>query len=218
VTDIVSVPRTDIVHTEFLTQTESVVQEVKRTKDFNTGFAFIRLMKEMKRTLDDGTGIVMNGMAEIWKPEEHDGEDFEAAVVRETGLDEQTIKNHLKVQRNAPLVPEDFREEISLLPFRSKIKVAELVEEGYEMSDDDWLNIIQHPSSEEVGAISRQIKGVEPRTNWLEILEDENGVLYAHSIRGMFELGRWNSWDDTPEIQKGIKRLRNGKVKPKRKY
>jgi hypothetical protein len=219
VTDIVSIPRTDIVHTEFLTQTESVVRAVKESKDFGTGFQFLRLMKEMKKTLDDGTGLVLNGMAEIWEPANHDGETFESAVVREVGLELVTIQRHLKIQRVLPLIPEEYREDVSLMPFRSKIQIAGLVEGGYDMDKSDWNAIVRQPSDKDVAKIARQIKGVEPRSNWYELTIDSNGVVMCHSIRGHFEVGRLNVYDDNPDVQKGISRLTScTNVQPAREY
>ena len=206
-TDIVSVPRTDILHTQFLTQAEAVVLEVKTNKDFQKGFAFVRMMKAMEKTLDDGTGLALNGMAEIWEPAEHDGETFEQAVVRETELDKYTIQRHLKVQRTAHLIPDDYREEVLGMGLNAKARVAELIEGGYEMEKNDWLKIVQAPSLKDVERVAREIKGVEPRSNWLAISIDNNGVLMVHTVRGHFECGRLNVWDDNPDVQKAISRL-----------
>ena len=206
-TDIVSVPRTDILHTQFLTQAEAVVLEVKKNKDFDMGFAFVRTMKEMKRTLDDGTGLALNGMAEVWEPAEHDGETFEQAVIRETGLDKYTVQRHLKVQRTLPLIPDEYREEVAGMSLNAKTRVAELIEGGYEMEEEDWLKIVESPSLKDVERVTREIKGVEPRSNWLAISIDDNGVLMVHTVRGHFECGRLNVWDDNPDVQKAISRL-----------
>lgn len=201
------VPRTDIVHTEFLTETESVAREIKETKNFDKGFHFVRLMKRMRQTLDDGTGVVLNVMADIWEPDEHDGESFEQATVRETGLELVTIQRHLKIQRTQTLIPEEFQDDVADMPFRSKIQIAGLVEGGYEMDEDDWKEIVRQPSDKDVAKVARRIKGVEPRSNWFEITIDSNGVLMCHSVRGHFEVGRLNVYDDNPDVQKGIARL-----------
>lgn len=218
-TDIVFVPRTDIVHSEFLTQAEAVVQEVRETKNFAMGFQFISMMKEMKKTLDDGTGLALNGMNDVWKTEEHDDETFEQAIIRVTGLDKWTVQRHLKVQRNLPLVPEEYRKEVMEMGLNAKSRVAELIEGGYEMEDNDWLNIIQAPSSKDVDRVSREIRGVEPRSNWLAISIDDNGVLVVHTTRGHFECGRLNTWDDNPDVQKAISRLTSCTgVQPAKEY
>lgn len=206
-TDIVSVPRTDIVQVEFLMNAEQVVKDVVANKDFETGFQFINDLHAQGRAFDDAIGMMLNGMNDIWKPEEHEGERFEQATLRSTGLKPVTVQRHLKVQRALPVIPEDYREEIQNKGFKAKIRVAQLVEGGYEMTDENWRNIAEAPDDKEVDRIARKIRGDEPRSNWLAISIDNNGVLRVHTVRGVQECGRLDTWNDDPDVQKAISRL-----------
>lgn len=206
-TEIVTVPRTDIVQTEFLGATADLVRGVVENKNFEFGFQFINDLHAQGKAFDDAIGMMLNGMNEIWNPDEHEGERFESAVDRNTGLKPVTVQRHLKVQKALPYVPEDYREEIQGKGFKTKIQIANLVEGGYEMTDEDWRDLAEAPDEKEVGRIRRKIQGVEPRSNWYEITIDSNGVLVCHSVRGHFEVGRLNVYDDNPDVQKGISRL-----------
>lgn len=218
-TDIVSVPRTDIVQSGFLSRTEIVLKEVVDSKDFEGGFQFVKDLYTMGQTFDDAIGIVLSGMAEIWLPEEHDGEQFEQAAKRITGLEIVTVQRHIKIQKALPVIPEDYREEIQNKGFKAKIRVAQLVEGGYEMTDENWRDIAEAPDEKEVDRISRSIRKVEPRSNWLAISIDSNGVLNVHTVRGVREVGRLNTWDDNPDVQKAISRLTSCTgVQPAKEY
>jgi hypothetical protein len=207
VTDIVSIPRTDIVQVEFLTQAEAVVRDVVENKNFEAGFQFINDLHAQGRAFDDAIGMMLNGMNDAWNPAEHDGERFEQATLRRTGLKPVTVQRHLKIQKALPVIPEEYREEIQDMGFKAKIRVAQLVEGGYEMTDKDWHNIARAPDEKEVDRIAREIKGVEPRSNWLSISIDANGVLRVHTVRGVQEIGRLDTWNDDSDVKKAISRL-----------
>lgn len=217
-TDIVSVPRTDVVQAEFLVSTEAVVHDVIATKNFDAGFQFINDLHAQGRAFDDAIGMMLNGMNEIWNPSEHEGERFEQATLRYTGLKPVTVQRHLKVQKALPIIPEDYREEIQGKGFKTKIQIANLVEGGYEITNENWRDFAEAVDEKEVGRIARKVKDVPPRSNWLSITIDDNGVLVAHSVRGHFEVGRLNVWDDTDEVHRSISRLTNCGVEPKEEY
>jgi hypothetical protein len=218
VDDIVSIPRTDIVQTEFLTQAEVVVREVVENKNFDAGFQFINDLHAQGKAFDDAIGMMLNGMSEAWIPDEHDGEKFEQATLRKTGLAPVTVQRHLNIQKALPSVPDEYREEIQKMSFREKIQVANLIHGGYEITQENYRDLAEAIDDKDVRRIARKIKGVEPRSNWLSITMDEHGVLTVHTVRGHVEVGRLNTWDDNPDVQKAIARLTNCGVEPQREY
>lgn len=205
--EIVSIPRTDVIQSDFLTTTEAVVRRVVERKDFESGFQFINDLHAQGRAFDDAIGMMLNGMYEIWNPDEHDGEKFGQAALRKTGLKPVTIYRHIKIQKALPLVPEDYREEIQEKGVKEKIQIAELVAGGYEVTEENWRDLAEAPDEKEVGRISRKIRGVEPRSNWLAISIDDRGVLRVHTVRGVRECGRLFVDDDDQDVQKAISRL-----------
>jgi hypothetical protein len=206
-TDIVSVPRLDPIYTNILGGVEDAVQGIVESRDFEQGFQLINDMLTYVKAADDSIGVVLNGLSEIWNPEENDGETFEQAVFRRTSLKPVTIQRHLKIQKALPVIPEPYRDEIQGKGFKAKIRVAQLVEGGYEVTDENWRDLAEAPDEKEVDRIAREIKGVEPRSNWLSISIDSNGVLNVHTVRGVREVGRLNKWDDNEDVKKAISRL-----------
>lgn len=205
--DVQGVPILDPIYTDFIDSVEKVVNEVVENKAFDQGFQFINDMLVQGKALDDSIGMMLNGMNNAWEPAEHDGESFEEATLRRTGLKKVTIQRHIKVQRALPVIPEAFREEIQEKGFKEKIRIAQLVEGGYEVTEEDWRDLAEAPDAKEVDRISRKIRGTEPRSNWLAISIDDNGVLRVHTVRGVSEVGRLNTWSDDDDVKKAISRL-----------
>lgn len=206
-TDVISVPILDPKYTAFIEGVEKIVQDVKDNKAFEQGFQFINDLLVQGKALDDSIGMMLNAMNDVWEPEKYDGKSFEDATLHETGLRKVTIQRHIKVQRALPVVPVEYREEIQEKGFKEKIRIAQLVEGGYEVTEEDWRDLAEAPDAKEVDRISRKIRGAEPRSNWLAISINDNGVLRVHTVRGTRECGRLNSWDDDPDVQKAISRL-----------
>jgi hypothetical protein len=196
-----------VVQSGFLTQMETIVQDVVSNRNFDAGFQAINDLHEKGREFDDAIGMILNGMNDIWNPAEHDGERFEQAALRMTGLKPVTVQRHLKIQKALPSIPEPYRDEIREMGVKSKIRVAQLVEGGYEVTDNDWLRLATAVDEKEVDRISRDIRGVEPRTNWLSISIDNNGILRVHTVRAVQEIGRLETWNDNEDVQKAISRL-----------
>lgn len=205
--EIITVPRTDIIQSDFLKETEALVQQVKESKNFDGGFQFINDLHSQGRAFDDAIGMMLNGMNDVWIPAEHEGEKFGQAALRKTGLKPVTVYRHLKIQQALPHIPDDFREEIQDKGIKEKIQIAELVRGGYEVTEENWRDLAEAPDEKEVGRIARKIKGVEPRSNWLAISIDDNGVLRVHTVRGVREVGRLYVYEDDADVQKAIARI-----------
>lgn len=205
--EVVSVPILDPIYTDFIGGVEKVVQDVKENKAFEQGFQFINDILVQGKALDDSIGMMLNGMNDVWNPEEHGGVLFEQAAFDKTGLKRVTIQRHIKIQRALPTIPEEYRDEILDKGFKEKIRIAALVDGGYDVSEEDWRDLAEAPDEKEVDRISRRVRGAEPRSNWLAISIDDNGVLRVHTVRGVRECGRLNTWDDDLDVQKAISRL-----------
>jgi hypothetical protein len=207
VNDIVTVPILDPIYSDFVGGVEKIAQDIAEKKDFERGFQIISGMLEYVKAVDDGVGLVINAMSSKWEPDEHEGESFEQAIERRTGIKPITVQRHLKIQKALPSVPDAYRDEIQDKGFKAKIRVAQLVEGGYEVTDEDWRDIAEAPDEKEVDRISRKIRGVEPRSNWLALSIDKQGILNVHTVRGVRQVGRLDVHDDDPDVKKAISRL-----------
>jgi hypothetical protein len=209
-TDIVSIPRLDPVQVQFLTQTESIVKEVVESRDFDKGFDFINELHEQGKTFARAIGVVLEGMEGAWKPSEHDGESFYAAALRKTGLSPITVKRHVKIQKAlaSGVIPPEYQEQIeSNHGEKELIRIANLIEGGFEVDDEGWRDLAEAAGEKEVGRIARKIQGVEPRSNWLSISIDVNGRLFVHTSTTHREIGRLFVDDEDPAVQKAINRI-----------
>ena len=208
--EIVPVPVVSIEHLDFIKETRIILEEVKKNKDFETGFDFINQLHEKGRSFATAIGIMLEGMELIWVPSEHEGESFRAAAVRNTDLSPVTIQRHIKIQKalESDVIPEVFRDDISSMGQKSLISIAELVVSGVEMTHKDWKELADAADEREVGRVVRKIKKVAPRSNYLAITIDERGVLFAHTSTEHVEIGRFNVGSKNPVVQKAIERLR----------
>lgn len=208
--DITPAPRLDPTHLDFLTRTEQIVQEVVESKDFEAGFGFINDLTEHGKTFDRAKGMMLEGLESVWNPAEQEGETFYAAALRKTGLSPITVERHIKIQKllTSNAIPEQYREPIEANHGQKElIRIANLVEGGYEIEEDDWQKISDVRGEKEVGRVTREITGKPPRSNWLSITMDARGVLYEHTNGGTRECGRLNIHDDHPDVQKAINRI-----------
>lgn len=208
--EITPVPVVSIEHIDFIKETKKILEGVKETKDFEAGFDFINQLHEKGRSFATAIGIMLEGMEPIWIPEEHEGESFKAAAVRNTDLSPVTIQRHIKIQRalESDVIPEVFRDDIQVMGQKSLIQIAELVVSGRELTHKDWKELSDAADEREVGRVVRKIKKVAPRSNYLAITIDERGHLWEHTAKGSRQCGVLFVQDKHPDVQKAIERLR----------
>lgn len=209
-TDIVSIPRLDPAQVEFLTQTEAVVKQVVENRDFEYGFSEINRLHEYGKTFARAIGAILEGMEGVWKPSEHEGETFYNAALRRTGLSPITVRRHVKIQKAlaSGVIPPEYQEQIEANHGEKElVQIANLIEGGYELKDEDWRDLAEAAGEKEVGRIRRKIQNVEPRSNWLAISIDDNGRLFVHTVRGHREMGRLFVDDNDEDVKKAINRI-----------
>lgn len=208
--EVVSIPRLDPVQVNFITQVEFFVQKVVDEKDFEAGFDEINRLHEQGKTFARAIGVILEGMEEKWSPSEHEGESFYAVALRKTGLSPITVKRHVKIQKAlaSNVIPPEYLEQMEANHGEKElIQIANLIEGGYEMDDEDWRDLAEAAGEKEVGRIRRKIQNVEPRSNWLAISIDDRGVLKVHTTLGVRECGRLFVDDDDPAVEKAIARI-----------
>lgn len=194
-----------------LGETEKVLNEVVETKDFDKGFAYINALLETVGDVDKSIGIMLEGMEDIWKPEEHEGETFLEASARKTPLHPVTIRRHTKIQglRSSGAIPEHLRPQFEDAGQKVLESIANVIEAGYEIEEDEWLALSEAVDNDKwVRRITQKIKKAEPRSNYLAITIDEKtGELWEHTKRGSRQCGILYVKDEDEDVKKAIKRL-----------
>lgn len=209
--EVVSAPRLDPTHVDFLSRTEQIVFDVVLSLNFDKGFDFINDLTEHSKTFETAKGMMLEGMEKVWVSSENEGETFYAAALRRTGLSPITVERHIKIQRllSSDAIPDQYREVIeSNHGQKELIKIANVVEGGFDIDVDDWKSLSNVRGEKAMGEAIRKITKREPRSNWLAITIDTRGVLFEHTIRGVRECGRLNVHDNDKDVQNAIKRVR----------
>lgn len=189
---------------EFLQQTERILGLVKETGRFEEGFRFVDNLLAGRDVIDKSVSIILDGMEELWNPNEHGGEAFLDATIRMTRLTKVSVRRHTKIQGflESDVIPDEFRDQIESGGQKSLIQVANVVDDGYELDHDDWLRISEKIQDErDTAKVIREITGRPPRSNFVSHWYDEYGVVWAWVNGRVVEAGRLNM-DDDPDIVK----------------
>lgn len=130
-----------------------------------------------------------------------------------TGLSRTTIERYISVweKYESNTIPQQYQDRFKLLPLKNQIPVAKALEQGYEITDDQWQNIVNSPDNSSLLAEMRIIKGIEPRKGSLVIVLKRNGDLVA-SYNGVQTFLGWldpNEKND-PVLEKCIGRIVQG--------
>jgi hypothetical protein len=98
-----------------------------------------------------------------------------------TGLSRTTVDRYISVWEKYEdnIIPTQYQERFKLMPIKNQIPVAKALEQGYEISDTQWQNIVNAPDNNSLLAEMRIIKGVEPRKGSLVMILKRNGDITA---------------------------------------
>lgn len=178
---------------KFLNNPQKLLEHIEKTGDFEVGFDYVRVVYEVVSKFDATLDVVLRGMEDLWKPEEHGGKQFFQAAIEMTPLAPTTIKRHTKVGKMLNEVPEKFRPRIESMDFQSKIYIASLSEDvvngEIQVTDEQWGRIVEQPSRQGVAMEIHNVRGTEPRSQFCHFQFDENGDIWAYTSKGLLE--RW---------------------------
>jgi hypothetical protein len=197
---------------QYATNPRALVEYIEKTGDFERMFEYVNYIVNVASSLDSTLDIVIKGGEELWKDGEHEGESFYDAMVRKTKLSPATIQRHSVVGRMLDAAPDALRGGVEALDFKSKIYLGNAVEQGYQLTDDQWSKAVNSFGYQDVAEVVREVTGSEPRSNWMKFTYDEHGIVWVHTKEGMFELFRFNQDDDphiAPILERGAKRVVN---------
>ena len=102
---------------------------------------------------------------------------FDDAASDELGIGKVTVKRYFNVWEMLVSgdIPLEYRNKLMLFPIKSLIPIANLLAQGHEVENTDWLRLSNAPDLVSIGKIIRDIKGVEPKKGSLQIEWDEEG-------------------------------------------
>lgn len=185
----------DLVVTKYLSNPQELAQHIRQTRDFDIGLKFCQVVKELKERIDSTLDPVILAMQEVFeqdKPSEYKGMTFFEAM-RYSSLDSSTIERHMRVGKTLPIIPDNVRSNFEMMPFRSKIQIANAVEEGYDLTEKNektgkmrFEELADAYYPQEVSLKLHEIKGTQPRSQFCKWEVDEDGNLIVRTAFGEF--------------------------------
>jgi len=212
--------------TRFLENPQGLVEYIKTTGDIESGFEYINLVHHLAQKLDDQLDVVLPGLEEAieeYKPVEYKGMGFEEIVLRRTPLYMDTIMRHMRFGKILPLIPEPYRPSIERQDWKSKKRIVSLIEDGYEITENQWDRIAGAQGYQDTSEIAREIDGTTPRKQWCRFYVDDDG-LWAQTSEGWFKVFEPVRYDNSA-VEEHVEWVRGRAVrkleavqKPKARY
>jgi hypothetical protein len=198
----------EIAVTKYLSEPERLAEYIRQSRNLHVGFEFCKLVVELKNRIDSTLDPVIPAMEEVFeedKPKEYSGMTFFEAMRSSTTLDSTTIERHIRVERMYDVVPENVLPAIQMMPFRSKIQIANAVEDGYDLTETgtsgksrfEELADAYYP--QDISVKLHEIKGTTPRNQFCKFEVDKEGVVWAYTAHGKFVYYEPKAYEN-PEI------------------
>ena len=139
-------------------------------------------------------------------------DNFDDTLASRTGLTKATIQRYTSVwsMYAENKVPELFADTIKQMNIKSQIPIAQALDAGYEIDEDDWEELAEAPDFSTVNAKMRDIKGKEPRSHALMLLMDRDGGIKAIKQDKQVYVGWVNLSDEDEVVQQAISRIIKG--------
>lgn len=205
---------------KFLENPRNFNDYIRETKDFDKGFEIVDYIYGMVKGADSIMDVIIKAMEVHWKPEEHDGESFYDAMVRNTELSPVTIMRHTRVGEMLEIVPPEYRPQIEGMDVKSKVAITDTILDGYELTENQWERVANGANYQDRAEVMREVKNVAPRSQWMKFTIDEHDIVWVHTAEGKFEFFRINTDPDAePVIERAKKRLlRQANILPEVRY
>jgi hypothetical protein len=206
--------------TKFLENPRNFNDYIRETKDFQKGFQIVDYIYGMVKGADSIMDIIIKAMEVHWVPEEHEGESFYDAMVRNTELAPVTIMRHTRVGEMLEIVPPEYRPQIEGMDVKSKVAMTDTVLDGHELSDDQWSRVANARNYQDVAEVVREVKQVAPRSQWMKFTIDEHDIVWVHTAEGKFEFFRINGDSEIVDVIERAKKrlLRQANILPEVRY
>lgn len=195
-----------------LNRIDEVINESVQKHDALIALNVCKQLVEISKTSGLALAKVLYLIRENW--DQYDvGDDFTNTVLSYTGLHHHTIDRYISVWSMFAheQVPPELTEELKQRNMKELVPVAKAIEQGYEISDENWEAIAEATDFAEVAKIVREdIKQKEPRKGSLQIYMDRGGTLWAFQDGERYFVGSLEVTDDEDAVQKAINRIVSG--------
>lgn len=169
------------VHKDILSRVDEVIEHAVETKDIR----IIETAIEGLLSISQISGIALAKTLYVVKfqwDKFNQREDYLDWAVDKFGKKEVTVKRYYRVWEMLVSgdVPREYAKKLETMPIRCLIPIATLWSQKFEISPQQWNKLANAPDPSTVNKIIREIKGVEPKENSLQIEWD----VEAKSVTG----------------------------------
>jgi hypothetical protein len=139
-------------------------------------------------------------------------DNFYDTIASAMGLRSETVQRYVAVweMHDKNKIPAEFADDILKKNIKMQIPIAQALNMGYEITNDEWRELRDASDFSEVNNKLREIKGKEPRAHALTLMIDREGGIKALKNGEQKYVGWLNTSDEDEIVQQAIERLCKG--------
>lgn len=134
---------------------------------------------------------------------------FEDYLEDRIGRGRTTIKRYYNVWEMLVEgdIPKEYNDKLKLHPMKCLVPISNLLNQGYEVPSNKWMQLANAPDVATVNKICREIKNKEPRRGSLSIELERDGTIVAWKDGEKFTVGVLNVNSEQKEVQQAIEKI-----------
>jgi hypothetical protein len=197
---------------EILTRVEELINKAIEERDVISALNVPRQIIMVQKVAGLGLAKSIYMIKQNWEVFELD-ESFDEYAMDWFGAHKATITRYERVWRNlhsetSNTIPEDAKDKLRSMNLSSQIVVANIIDQGYDLEEDEWKELSEQPDYHSVSRIAREIKGKEPRSQSLQIWIEEDGTIKCSKGGGIYYVGWLDAMNDNGIVKQAIERIK----------
>jgi hypothetical protein len=197
---------------EILKRVEELITQAIINKDVIAALNVPKQIIMVQKVAGLGLAKSIYMIKQNWEVFELD-ESFDEYAMDWFGTHKATIVRYERVWRTlhseqAEDIPEKFKEKLQSLNLSSQVVVANIIEQGYELEEDEWKELSEQPDYHSINRTAREIKGKEPRAQSLQIWIEEDGTIKCSKGGATYYVGWLDAANDNVIVQQAIERIK----------
>jgi hypothetical protein len=185
-----------------------LVNEAITTGDLDKATLLTRSLVKVAKVANRELTHILYNLNTHWEVF-HTEESFIDWADREVGLHRHTIERYIRIEGllTSPSIEPDIKKELSDRNLAELFPIANMIEQGYEPTRDQWDDILRQPDASSIGATVRDIKQLPPRPTALVIFLDESGTIWATKDNVRKFVGSLELTDDSEIVKQAVERI-----------
>jgi len=194
---------------DFLEEVNEKIQESIRQKNPYIALNVCKRFKLAAQLSGLGLARALYAIKKNWDKYETE-EKFEDVAFQYVGVHRHTVDRYVSIWNmfDSGQVPEELAGDLQQRNIKDLVPIAKALEQGYDLTEDDWENLAEAPDYSTISKIIREdVKDKEPRKGSLQIMMNDIGTMWVWSDGERFDLGSLRLLDSTEAVQKAISRI-----------